>query len=238
MSKRTILGVFAHPDDETSCAAALFKRYAAEGVAIHVITATKGELGALGTNGTVIAREDLPKVREAEQRAVLKHLGVSNPPIYLGYRDQEVVEADRAEVVAKVYEVMRKVKPDVVLAFGPTGLSNHPDHIAMHAAAKEAFYQYIAATDLKATLYYWAIDRKLAEEFDLKIDGVEVDPHVMLDVKQTWPEKVAALRMYGSQEDAQELAGYFETFDAPHESFHQAYPPVPEGAHFNDLFHD
>jgi LmbE family N-acetylglucosaminyl deacetylase len=238
MPNRTILGVFAHPDDETSCAAALFKRYAAEGVDIHIITATRGEMGALGTNGVVIEREDLPKVREAEQRAVLKHLGVRNPPIYLDYRDQEVERADRSEVVAKVYDVMRDVKPDVVLAFGPTGLSNHPDHIAMHAAAKEAFYQYIADTNKNIVLYYWALPKEVVKRFELGIDGVEVEPHVHLDVKSTWHAKVEALRLYASQEDAQELAGYFEQETAPMEVFHQAYPVIDSSARFDDLFHD
>lgn len=238
MANRTILGVFAHPDDETSCAAALMKRYAAEGVDIHVVTATKGELGTLGTNGTVVAREDLPKVREAEQRAVLASLGVKNPPVYLGYRDQEIVEADADEVAGKVYDVMRKVEPDVVLAFGPTGISQHPDHIAMHHAAKGAFYRYIADTGRRAKLYYWAIDKQSIKDFDLKLEGVESEPHVMLNVRATWQAKVDALHMYASQEDAQEIAGYFEQMPEVYEMFYQAYPPVPDDARFDDLFHD
>jgi LmbE family N-acetylglucosaminyl deacetylase len=42
-SRRCLLGVFAHPDDETSCAAGTFARYAREGVAVYVVTATRGE---------------------------------------------------------------------------------------------------------------------------------------------------------------------------------------------------
>ena len=238
MPDRTILGVFAHPDDETSCAAALMKGYAAEGVDIHIITATRGEMGALGTNGVVIKREDLPKVREAEERSVFEHLGIKNPPIYLDYRDQEVGDAPREDVVAKVYDVMQQVQPDVVLAFGPTGLSNHPDHIAMHLAAKEAFFKYISERSKPSTLYYWAINKQSVKDFELNIDGVETEPHVSLEVKATWPAKVAALRMYASQEDAQEIAGYFEAMEDPREEFHQVYPPVPCDARFNDLFHN
>ena len=104
MADQSLLSVFAHPDDETSCSAALMKRYAAEGVDIHVITATRGEMGTLGTNGVVVKREDLPKVREAEQKQVFEYLGLANPSIYLDYRDQEVGDADPEEVIQKVLE--------------------------------------------------------------------------------------------------------------------------------------
>jgi LmbE family N-acetylglucosaminyl deacetylase len=56
-----ILGVFAHPDDETSCAGGTLSRYAQAGVDVYVATATRGELGMLGTNGQVVRREDLAR---------------------------------------------------------------------------------------------------------------------------------------------------------------------------------
>jgi LmbE family N-acetylglucosaminyl deacetylase len=238
MIDRVLLGVFAHPDDETSCSAALMQRYAAEGIDIYVITATRGEQGALGTGGVVISREDLPAVREAEQRLVFKYLGVTNPPIYLGYRDQEVGDADREEVVLKVLAVMERVKPDVVLAFGPTGLSNHVDHIAMHHAAIEAFHRYRASSGKEPRLYFWALPQHVAETFELGIEGVEVEPNIIMDVTETWYAKIQSLRMYTSQQDAQDIAAVMEGFHEKYELFHQVYPPLPAGAIFNNLFHD
>ena len=88
-TRRCILGVFAHPDDETSCAGGTFSRYAREGVAVYVVTATRGEQGTLGTNGQRVTRHGLPRVRDAELRAVLRMYG-AEPPIFLGYRDQHV----------------------------------------------------------------------------------------------------------------------------------------------------
>jgi LmbE family N-acetylglucosaminyl deacetylase len=58
MADRSLLVVFAGPDDETSYVASM-KRYIAEGIGIHVITATCGETGALGTNGIVIKRQGM-----------------------------------------------------------------------------------------------------------------------------------------------------------------------------------
>src|SRR2546427_11278111 len=70
-TRRCILAVFAHPDDETSAAAGTLPKYAREGVDIHVVTATRGERGDLGTRHLRIERRDLPPVRAAHLRAVL-----------------------------------------------------------------------------------------------------------------------------------------------------------------------
>ena len=75
--QRCLLGVFAHPDDETSGCAGTLTRYAREGVEVYVVTATRGELGGLGTGDLSIKRKDLPAVRESELRAVLAMDGVN-----------------------------------------------------------------------------------------------------------------------------------------------------------------
>src|SRR2546427_6821969 len=51
-TRRCSLAVFAHPDDETSAAAGTLTKYAREGVDIHVVTATRGERGGLGTGNS------------------------------------------------------------------------------------------------------------------------------------------------------------------------------------------
>jgi len=229
LATRTILCIYAHPDDETSAGAALMKMYAAQGVDIHIVTATRGELGSLGTNGVVVKREDLPAVREAEQRAVLRHLGVTNGPTYLGYRDQDVDKADLEEAVGKVLVVMDRARPDVVMIHGPTGLSNDPDHIAMHEIASKAFERYHENEGAKARLFYWAVRPELLAEFDLYIDGPEVQPNVIIDVANHWQAKVDALRLYNSQADAQQLAEFLENYEEKAEMFYQVVPPLPVG---------
>ena len=116
-ARRCILAVFAHPDDETSASAGTFPKYAREGVEIHVITATRGELGELGTGDLNIERHDLPAVREAELRAVLDLYGV-NQPILLSYRDQGLITADFETLTQDVVRIMSSVRPDVVITFG------------------------------------------------------------------------------------------------------------------------
>ena len=130
---KRILAVFAHPDDETTTSGGTLARYATEGAKVFVATATRGEQGGLGTGGYEILRDDLPAVRQAEMRSVLQELG-TEPPIFLGYRDQEVSSADFEESVAEVETVMERVESDVVITWGPTGISGHDDHIAVHRA--------------------------------------------------------------------------------------------------------
>lgn len=112
-ARRCILAVFAHPDDETSSCGGTFTKYAREGVEIHVVTATRGELGELGTGGLVIERGELPAVREAELRAVMELYG-AQPPTILGYRDQELISVDFETLVQDVLRAMIVAAPDVV----------------------------------------------------------------------------------------------------------------------------
>ncbi len=228
MTRRCILGVFAHPDDETSGAGATFTKYAREGVEVYVATATRGEQGALGSGGLAIAREKLPAVREGELRTVLQMYG-AHPPILLGYKDQELMNVDFEELVKGIAAVMAQVKPDVVITFGPLGISRHDDHISIHKATVEAFHRYPRSESGEPRLFYTAIPKEIADQFQLNLEGPEVEPTVAIDIKEHKAVKIQALRTYRSQEDAQWLASVLEQAPFEVESFHQAYPPVPDG---------
>jgi LmbE family N-acetylglucosaminyl deacetylase len=108
---RTLLAIFAHPDDETFGPGGTLARYAAAGAAVHLICATRGEAGEsdLADLGDC---EDLACRREKELRCAAGILGL---------------------------ELMRRLRPQVVLTFDAYGGYGHPDHIAMHNAAVAAF---------------------------------------------------------------------------------------------------
>ena len=226
--RRCILGVYAHPDDETSSAAGTFARYSREGVQIYVATATGGEEGSLGAGDYVVRREDLGAVHEAELRSVLQLLG-ANPPTMLGYRDQGLTGADFEELVGKIVSNMEDVRPDVVLTFGPTGISGHDDHITCHRAAVEAFHRYRGSVDFVPRLYFTAIPEKIANRFELVLDESEMRMTVVVGITEYLSVNQQALRMYRSQEDAQQLAGMLEENWMDYEAFNQIYPPHPGG---------
>src|SRR4029450_9971250 len=227
-TRRCILGVFAHPDDETSCAGGTFSRYAHTGVEVYVATATQGEQGMLGTHGQVVTRADLPRVRALELCTVLQMYG-ARPPIFLDYHDQEVSHANADELIAKIAAVMAAIMPDVVITFGPMGLSGHPDHVAVHRAPVAAFHRYRHRTTAPPRLYYKALLPAAMQALGLTLAGPEVEPTVLISLAPPKGPKVRPLRTYTTQEDAQHLAGLIEQSPWAVEAFHQAYPPVSAG---------
>ena len=217
-ARRCLLAVFAHPDDETSAAAGTLIHYTRAGVDIHVVTATRGERGDLGTGDVPIARRDLPAVREAELRAVLALYG-AHPPILLDYRDQELSTADFTTLTHDVWRVMVAVRPEVVLTFGPTGISGHEDHKTIHRAATAAFHRYRSTAVVAPRLYYVALPPEMAAQFAFDLHPTEMTLSVCLDIAAVKPLKLQGLRMYRSQRDAQELAVLFTSEQFSHEWF-------------------
>lgn len=234
---KVILAVFAHPDDETTAAGGTIARHVRDGGVAHLVCATRGEMGTLGSNGLVLQREELGAVRERELRGVLRSYG-AQPPVMLGYRDAEVKDAPFEEIVGKVAEVMQRVRPDVVLTFGPLGISRHDDHIALHKATVEAFHRYRRESGAQARLLYTAIPKSFLEnpEVPLKLDGPETEPTHFVDIRETITMKLAALRSYRSQEDAQWVADLFERMQTSQEVFHQVYPALPPGTERQGLW--
>jgi LmbE family N-acetylglucosaminyl deacetylase len=225
-ARRCLLAVFAHPDDETSAAAGTLIHYARAGVDIHVVTATRGERGDLGTGDLTITRPDLPAVREAELRAVLALYG-AHPPILLDYRDQELSTVDVETLAHDVWRVMMAVQPEVVLTFGPTGISGHEDHTTVHRVTTAAFHRYRSTAVVPPRLYYVALPPAVAAQFAFRVHPSEMTLSVCLDIAAVKPLKLQGLRMYRSQRDAQELAVLFASEQFNYEWFYQAYPVLP-----------
>ena len=208
--QQTWLGVFAHPDDETSASAGTMVKWIENGHQAYVITATGGELGSLGTGGLTITRKDLPKVRIGELRKNLEMFGVQ-PPITLGYRDQELNKVDTTLLTTQVFEVMCEVTPSVVASFGPSGISNHPDHIAIHHATCNAYSKYITQERNKPLLLYPSIPSKMAQEYNLDLSDDELRMDIVLDINSSINYKIQGLKNYRSQQDAQDFASRLES---------------------------
>lgn len=134
-----LLGVFAHPDDETFCAGGTFARYAKNGAEVMVVSATRGQAGQI-RDARVATRRTIAAVRESELRVACERLGVAHVRCW-DYLDGALAEADFHGLVERVVEVIREFRPDVVVSFGPDGGYGHPDHIAISAAATAACRQ-------------------------------------------------------------------------------------------------
>jgi len=145
-----LLGIFAHPDDETFCAGGTFARYAGQGAEIMVVSATRGQAGqirdaAAGTRRTIAA------VREAELRLACERLGITKVRC-LDHVDGTLPDAGFPALVDEVAEVICEFRPDVVITFGPDGGYGHPDHIHAHRATVAA----VRDVDQVRKLYFTA----------------------------------------------------------------------------------
>lgn len=124
-----MMAVLAHPDDESLGFGGTLARYAGEGVETFLLTATRGENGRYGsTRGT--SPLQLGRLREAELLAAAKVLGLSDVR-FLDYVDGAVDRIDPEQAIRQIASHIRRVRPDVVLTFGPDGGYGHPDHIAI-----------------------------------------------------------------------------------------------------------
>jgi LmbE family N-acetylglucosaminyl deacetylase len=131
-----LLGIFAHPDDETFCAGGTFARYAEQGAEIMVVSATRGQAGQI-RDAAVGNRHTIAAVREAELRLACKRLGIARVRC-LDHIDGALAEADFSALVDEVAEVICEFRPDVVITFGPDGGYGHPDHVAISAVTTAA----------------------------------------------------------------------------------------------------
>jgi LmbE family N-acetylglucosaminyl deacetylase len=132
----TILGVWAHPDDEAYLSGGLMALARDHGSRVVCVTATRGELGT-SDPGTWPPHR-LAEERTQELARSLDILGVTEH-VWLGYHDGECAAVPAPDAVAQLCEVIARVRPDTVLTFGPDGITGHPDHQTVAAWTAAAF---------------------------------------------------------------------------------------------------
>jgi N-acetylglucosamine malate deacetylase 2 len=190
-----LLAVFAHPDDETFRTGGTLALLAQQSVRVHVLTFTRGQAGSCG-DPPLCTPEELPAVRERELRAACAAVGIQ-PPRLLNYADGHLQECDKETMTAHILSVVNEIKPQVLLSFGPDGLSGHPDHIAIGEWTAEVFRR----VDEVAALYTIAVPRSLAQKLDLRQIHSVPDEAIALavDVASVWETKLAAMHCHATQ---------------------------------------
>ena len=132
----TLLGIWAHPDDEAYLSSGLMGDVRDEGGRVVVVTATRGEHGT--DDPTAWPPELLAPLREHELRTSLAEVGVHEHR-WLSYRDGELTDVPVDRGAAVLAPVIEAVRPDVIVTFGPDGMTGHPDHRAVSAWTTEAW---------------------------------------------------------------------------------------------------
>jgi LmbE family N-acetylglucosaminyl deacetylase len=217
-----LMCVFAHPDDETLGTGSTLAKYAAEGVEVYVVTATRGERGWSGDEKDFPGLEAMGKIREQELRCAAQTLGVRKVE-FLDYIDGDLDQANPAEAIGKITRFIRQYQPQVVITFPPDGTYGHPDHIAICQYTSAALVcaadpnyagQDHLPTHRVSKLYYMVDSQELFDAYfglfgDIRmiIDGVERQGVVWHDWAITtringephWPVTWQAVNCHKSQ---------------------------------------
>jgi LmbE family N-acetylglucosaminyl deacetylase len=190
------LVIVAHPDDiEFSCAGTV-ARWTREGARVSYALLTNG---AAGSSDPRMTRERLASLREAEQRAAAKVVGVERVDFF-GYEDGLLEPT--LELRKQVVRLIREVRPEVVVTTDPTtrwfgdSYINHPDH---RAAGEVTLAAVIPGSDTRLA-YPELLDEGLEP---VKLKGVWLmmnrEPNLVVDVTKVMDQRVESLRCHVSQ---------------------------------------
>jgi LmbE family N-acetylglucosaminyl deacetylase len=200
---KSILLVFAHPDDESFGLSGTISKYTHQGIQVDLICATRGEVGT---------RVNVPKniktgvARESELRTAAFILGIRSI-YFLDYIDGELEKLNIGEIIDKVKRIMQKVQPEIIITFGPDGITGHPDHITIGKAATRAFEQLKGTPSSPRKLYYATIPE--SEWPDASESGVTTMPDekvtTTIDITGYLENKIEAISAHRSQKDTYEF---------------------------------
>jgi LmbE family N-acetylglucosaminyl deacetylase len=125
-----LMCVFAHPDDESMGTGSTIAKYTSEGIETYLVAATRGERGWGGSENDYPGQIPFGKLRQAELIAASQVLGIRQV-YFLDYIDGELDQVNPNQAIHKICNLLRLVRPQVVVTFGPDGAYGHPDHIAI-----------------------------------------------------------------------------------------------------------
>ena len=194
---KRVLAVMAHPDDIDFSAAGSVAVWTDQGIEVSYLMVTDGDAGGFDP---AVPRSDIPGIRQAEQRAAAKAVGVEDVR-FLGYPDG-MVEATLG-LRRDIARVIRQVRPDRVVLPSPElnydrMYAGHPDHRAVGSAALDAVYpdsrnpftfpELLADEGLEA----WTVR-------EVWIPGTKPEANHHVDITKVFDRKVAALRSHVSQ---------------------------------------
>lgn len=138
-----MLGVWAHPDDESFLAGGLLADAARRGAVVRCVYMTAGEAGQCADGP--IPSSALAVLRQRELAAALQQLGVDDARL-LGLPDGGLLGVPTPAAVERIHDELVAFAPDVVVTFGADGFTGHPDHRCVSHWVETAVTRWDAAT--------------------------------------------------------------------------------------------
>jgi LmbE family N-acetylglucosaminyl deacetylase len=189
---KRVLCVFAHPDDADFGAGGTIARWVAEGLEVSYLLVTRGDTGGFDET----PREQMPLLREAEQRAAATAVGVEQVEFLDGYTDGIVTPS--IELRRDITGAIRRYRPDRILTSSPLRRwdrfagPNHPDHLAVGEAVTCAIYP-----DSRNPFAYPELGDGWTVREVWYVAGP--DPDHAVDMTDYFDRKIAGLRAHTTQ---------------------------------------
>lgn len=136
LTGRSVVAVFAHPDDESLACGATLARLADLGASVVLLCATHGERGFVA-DPALAAGDDVGRIRTEELKAAARVLGLGEV-LVLDHPDGNVRWADGARLETEIASVIRRYHADAVITFDDDGLYWHVDHVGVHEHVENA----------------------------------------------------------------------------------------------------
>ena len=183
--------IMAHPDDAEFVCAGTVAKWCAEGWDVRYVVVTGGDKG---THDPEMHPEKLAAIREEEQRAACRVLGVKEC-ILLGYPDGFTV--DEHELRGQIVRLLRIHRPDVVITWDAFRHSfNHRDHRNIGTVTADAIYPIV-----RDRLFYPAHEEEGLESHQVNevLLAGAADPDYSVDITAHWEKKIEAILCHASQ---------------------------------------
>ncbi len=229
LAGRTILAVFAHPDDESLACGGTLARAADAGATVVLLCATRGERGSISDAG-LVPDGDLGRVRTDELRAAAAVLGVADVLVF-DHPDGDLRWSDMEPLQNEIVDAIRRRRADAVVTFDEDGLYWHLDHIGVYERTLAAVRSLgPAAPPVYLVTMPKGVMRELVDAAhahggmppDATLWGIAPDvfgfaaspPTFLVDVRDWISRKLAALRCHRTQMGPQNPIAWIDEADA------------------------
>jgi LmbE family N-acetylglucosaminyl deacetylase len=211
----TILGVWAHPDDDIYLSSGLMVLGVRAGDRVVDVTATRGEGGSMDEERW--PPETMGEVRTEELLRSLEILGVGEHRFLEGPVDVDMQAPLDEAGAAQVLAIMEEVQPQTVLTFGPDGMTGHQGHKDVSRWTTDAFH---AAAPAGARLYHAVMPPDVAEAwlprlepFDIFLPGTPVlRPREQIELLYPLEDDVLELKVKAIEAHESQIKGLLEVF--------------------------
>lgn len=194
MKQKTIVAIFAHPDDEAFGPGGSLATLSQDND-VYLICVTNGD----SKNGSRKEEIKLGKIRKKELQASAKILGIKQI-YFLGFRDGNLNNNQYHAIVDKIKPVLQKLQPEQLITFEPRGVTGHTDHVIVSNITAFLFHKLTFVNQL----WYWCnSDKQRARINDYFIffppGYTEEEVHKIVNVEPVWQTKLKAMHCHQSQ---------------------------------------